>query len=155
MKSNKELIEELKTNIAISNFERMDASREISKGGNKVKRAITTIVTIIAILAGSITVYAAMGGEIGGKPVIEWLGLKFSDEYENYKIDIENQEIGNNETKIELVSTVCDDGYTILEFDVKLSKEDKEYLRIGEKVVTEEDKKEALKKDSEYGIFRC
>ncbi len=151
MKSNKELIEELKNNIAISNFERIDASDEINKGGRYVvKKIITIIITALAILAGSITVYAAMGGEIAGKPVIEWLGIKFSDEYENYKVDVVDQEVGANETKIELVSTVCDDGYTVLEFDVKLSKEDKEYLRIGEKVVTEADIEKALEFDREF-----
>ena len=151
MKSNKELIEELKNNIAIVNFERMDASNEINKGGRYVvKKVVTIIITALAMLAGSITVYAAMGGEIAGKPVIEWLGIKFSDEYENYKVDVVDQEVGANETKIELVSTVCDDGYTVLEFDVKLSKEDKEYLRIGEKVVTEADIEKALEFDREF-----
>lgn len=149
MKSNKELIEELKNNIAISNMERDYTSNVVSKGGSIVKRAITIISTVALMLVGSITVYAAMGGEIAGKPVIEWLGIKFSDEYENYKIDVSDQEVGEGETKIDLVSTVCDDGYTVLEFDVKLSKEDKEYLRIGENVVTEADIEDALARDRE------
>ncbi len=147
MKSNKELIEELKNNIAVSNMERDYTSNVVNKGGSIVKRAITVIATLLAVFAGSITVYAAMGGEIAGKPVIEWLGIKFSDEYENYKVNVVNQEAGVKETKVELVSTVCDDGYTVLEFDVKLSKKDKEYLRIGEKVVTDADIEEALKED--------
>ena len=99
---------------------------------NYLKRIITAFVSTILTLLGSATVYAALGGTIGGRPVIEWLGIKFSSQYEDYKIGVEGQEITYNETKIELVSTVCDDGYTILEFDVKLSKEDKEYLRLGE-----------------------
>ena len=147
MKSNKELIEELKNNIAILNMERDYTSNVVSKGGSIVKRVITIISTIALILAGSITAYAAMGGEIAGKPVIEWLGIKFSDEYEDYKVDVIDQEIGAKETKIDLVGAVCDDGYTILEFDVKLSKEDKEYLRVGEKVVTDKDIEDALERD--------
>ena len=39
---------------------------------------------------------------------------KFSDQYEEYKVNVEGQELVNNETTIDLVSTACDDGYTIL-----------------------------------------
>ena len=48
---------------------------------------------------------------------------------------------------MDLVSTVCDDAFTVLEFDVKLSKEDKEYLRLGESIITEEDLEEAKQRD--------
>ena len=113
---------------------------------NIINKIITIITSIMAMLLGSVTVYAAVGGTIAGKPVIEWIGLGFSNEYENYKVNVEGQEVANKETTIDLVSTVCDDGFTILEFDVKLSKEDKEYLRLGESIITEE----ALQKAKEY-----
>lgn len=83
-------------------------------------------------------VYAVCGGTIEGKPVLEWLGIKFSGEYENYKVSVEGQEIRNNETSIKLANTVCDEGFTVLEFDVKLSDSDKEKLNLGEKMLTEE-----------------
>lgn len=113
---------------------------------NIINKIITIITSIMAMLLGSITVYAATGGTIAGKPVIERIGLGFSNEYENYKVNVEGQEVANKETTIDLVSTVCDDGFTILEFDVKLSKEDKEYLRLGKSIITEE----ALQKAKEY-----
>lgn len=113
---------------------------------NIINKIITIITSIMAMLLGSITIYAATGGTIAGKPVIEWIGLGFSNEYENYKVNVEGQEVANKETTIDLVSTVCDDGFTILEFDVKLSKEDKEYLRLGKSIITEE----ALQKAKEY-----
>lgn len=83
-------------------------------------------------------VYAVCGGTIEGKSVLEWLEIKFGDEYENYKVGVEGQEIGNNETNIKLTGTVCDEGFTVLEFDVKLSDSDKEKLNLGEKMLTEE-----------------
>ena len=103
-----------------------------------MKKLITTMAALIIVFVGSIGVYAVNGGTIAGKPITEWLGIKFSDEYENYKVNVEGQELTNNETSINLTSTVCDDGFTILEFDVKLSKEDKEKLKIGEPILTEE-----------------
>ena len=48
---------------------------------NIINKIITIITSIIAMLLGSVTVYAAVGGTIAGKPVIEWIGLGFSNEY--------------------------------------------------------------------------
>lgn len=107
------------------------------------KKLVTAIASVIVVFIGSISAYAAFGGTISGKPIIEWLGIKFSDEYEDYKVGVEGQEVIYNETKVELSSTVCDDGFLIFEFDVNLSKEDKEYLRLGEALVSEEEIKEA------------
>lgn len=116
-----------------------------------MKKLITVMASLVLIFVGGFSVYAAFGGTISGKPVIEWLGIKFSDQYEDYKVNVEGQELVNNETTINLVSTVCDDGYTIFEFDVKLSEKDKEYLRIGESIITEADLEAAKKMDESYG----
>lgn len=103
-----------------------------------MKKVVTALVATIIVFIGSISVYATFGGTIEGKPIIEWLGIKFSDKYEDYKIEVEGQEIINGETKIDLASVVCDEGFTILEFDINVSKEDKEYLGLGENMITEE-----------------
>ena len=108
-----------------------------------IKKLSTAIASIAIVLLGGISVYAAMGGTISGRPFSEFFNIKFPDEYENYKINVEGKEIEKGETKIDLVSTVCDEGYTILEFNVKLSKEDREYLRLDKNVVTEQDIKDA------------
>lgn len=117
---------------------------------NIMKKLVTIVASTIVVFIGSISAYAAFGGTISGKPIFKWFGIKFSNEYDNYKVTIEGQEIAHNETKIDLVSTVCDDGFTILEFDVKLSKEDKEYLRLGEHTVTEKDLEDAKVEDEKY-----
>ena len=113
-------------------------NKSCNKKYHLVRKLVTTMITMIVIFVGSIGVYAVNGGTIGGKPIIEWLGIKFSDEYENYKVEVEGQELTNNETSVNLTSTVCDDGFTILEFDVKLSEKDKKELMIGEPILTEE-----------------
>ena len=115
--------------------------------GYRIRKLITVMASLIIVFIGGMSVYAAFGGTIAGKPVMEWIGIKFSDEYDNYKENVTEQEVTYNETKVDLVSTVCDDAFTVLEFDVKLSKEDKEYLRLGESIITEEDLEEAKQRD--------
>jgi len=113
-------------------------------------RIITIILSIIMALLGSVTVYVVTSGKMNEIPFIKRLGLKFSDEYENYKDNDVFQEVKNAETSVDLISTVCDDGFTILEFDVKLSKDDKEELRLGESIITDEDLEDAKKLDEKY-----
>ncbi len=103
-----------------------------------LKNFSTAILSLIIVMITSITVYAAFGGTIQGQNIFEWFGLKFSNEsYQKYKEEI-NKTIVKKETSVTLNSTLCDEGFTILEFDVTLSKEDKEYLKIGEKVVPDD-----------------
>ena len=109
------------------------------KKRNIIKKIITIIISIICTMFGSLSVYAAFGGTIDGKPVIEWFGINFSSNYDEYKEEVKEEQISYNETTIDLISTVTDDGMTIFEFDVKLSDEDRDYLRLGQNVITEED----------------
>lgn len=120
--------------------------------GNKhyFKKIVTAIISILCTMIGSLSVYATFGGTINGKPVIEWLGISFSSNYDEYKENVENQQVSYDETTIDLVSTVSDDGFTIFEFDVKVSDKDREYLRLGESVITEADW-EIAKKGYESG----
>lgn len=117
---------------------------------NYFKKFIISIISILCTLIGGLSVYAILGGTIEGKPVIKWLGFDFSNNYNEYIEPIENQQVNYNETTISLVSTVCDEGFTIFEFDVKVSNEDKEYLRLDKNVITEKDM-EDLRKGYEDG----
>lgn len=103
-----------------------------------LRNFITTIISIISTLIGTFCVYAATGGTIEGIPVTEWLGIKFSNQYVEYKQPIENQVVAFGNTSVELTSILCSEGITILEFDVKLSEEDYKKLKIGENVLTDE-----------------
>ena len=131
-----------KIQYALNNVDKQKNNKireEIYKMRNGfMKKLVTAMTSIFITLIGGVTVYAAFGGTIQGVPIVDWFGIKLSSEYENYKINVDGKEFVNGETKVNLVSTVCDEGITILEFDVKLSKEDKENLHIGEYVVTDE-----------------
>lgn len=129
---------------------------------NYLKRIITAFISTILALLGSVTVYAALGGTIGGKPIFEYAksGIKFTDQFEEYKQEINGQKLKHNETTVNLVSGIYDENYVLLEFDVKFSEEDKEYLRLGENMIEDEFielahseiQKEWLREDKEKGI---
>lgn len=103
-----------------------------------VHKIIITIVSILGVLCGSIGVYAVTGGKIEGVPIMEWIGIKFSNQYIEYKEEVKEQTNTYNKTTVELVSYLASDYITMLEFDVKLSDEDKNYLRLGESLYTEQ-----------------
>ena len=107
---------------------------------NYLKRIIAAFVSTILALLGSVTVYAALGGTIGGKPIFEYAksGIKFSDQYEEYKQEINGQNLKHNETTVTLASTIYEENYVLLEFSVKLTQEDYEYLRIGKYMIENE-----------------
>lgn len=94
--------------------------------------------SLITTIIGTFGVYAATGGKIEGIPATDWLGIRFSDKYVEYKQPVENQIIAFEKTTVELTSTVCNEGITILEFNLKLSDEDYKKLRLGESVITDE-----------------
>lgn len=89
-------------------------------------------------------VYAGIVSYNTGKPIIECLGIKFSNEmYDEYKIEADNQVLKSENSTVKLVSGVYDKGFTILEFDVNLSEKDREYLMLDQNVFTDEQIKEA------------
>ena len=104
---------------------------------NKVAKVLIIMIIATSFIGG--VVYALTNVKISGRPVIDWFKVNFSDEYENYREEVQGEIIqAPSKSSVELVSTVCDEGYTILEFDVKLSKEDKKFLKIGEPILTDE-----------------
>lgn len=127
-----------------------------------IRKFATAITSIIIVLAGGVTVCVALRGSIDGKPVFEWIssGIKFSDEYSEYKEAVNVQKLKHGETTVELVSTIYDENYVLLEFDVHVSQEDKEYLRLGENMIEDEfielannqTQKEWLLEEKEKGI---
>lgn len=102
-----------------------------------LRNFITTILSILGTLVGTFCVYAATGGTIEGIPAADWFGIKFSSQYVEYKQPVENQVAAFGDTSVELTSTLCSEGITILEFDVKLSQEDYNNFQLGKTADTE------------------
>ena len=88
----------------------------------KIKGILIGLVSTVAILAGSGVAYAAFGGTINGVPVIEWLGISFSDKYEEYVEFVpeeEKQVVENDRASLTLQYSLSDDGFIVLDFDLK------------------------------------
>ena len=126
-------------------------NRRNLKKNNKVcdiiylKKIMTVAALVCIAFIGGITVYGALGGTIKGMPVHEWLGAIFSSEYEEYKEEVKNQVLYHKESSITLTSTVCDDGFTVLEFTVKLGQEDKDRLGLGKTIITDDNNEVEIK----------
>lgn len=95
-----------------------------------LKKAMVALASLVIVFIGSVSTYAAIGGTVSGKPIIEWLGLNFNKEYENYKTEVNGEKISYGKTSIELLSKLYDDGMVLLEFDVKVSQEDMDKFKL-------------------------
>ena len=122
-----------------------------------IKRFFIAIIYMISMLIGGFGVYAAVGGQIDGVPAMQWFGTRLSNNYTEYKQEVENQVISYENTSVELKSTLCSEGITILEFDVKLSDEDKEKFSLGQSIYNEEYAKsmEKAKEDAKEGYKKA
>lgn len=99
-----------------------------SKRKLNFKKCITALASTVIVLGGSLTVYASLGGTIGGKPVLDWFGIDFSDHYSEYIVPIENKSIATDGATLNLINTVCDDGFITLEFNLTLNEDAKKQL---------------------------
>lgn len=99
-----------------------------------MKKFITALASLMIIFIGSVGVYAACGGTIGGKPILDWFGIDFSDRYFEYVVPVENESIETNGAKLSLINTVCDDGFITFEFDLALKEDAKNQLGSIEKL---------------------
>lgn len=108
-----EASEELKNKI----IEKMEREQVKRNGGiiMKIKNVITAIVSLLGLMACGGFVYAAVSG------MLDINGILFADEYVNYQETVENQIIEKEDTKVELVSTICDDGFLVLQFEIDLN----------------------------------
>ena len=108
-----EASEELKNTI----IEKMEREQVKRSGGiiMKIKKVITAIMSLLGLMACGGFVYAAVSG------MLDLNGILFSDEYVNYQETVENQIVEKEGTKVELVSTICDDGFLVLQFEIELN----------------------------------
>lgn len=86
----------------------------------KIKNFLITVGAIIGILLGSGVAYA----KINNIPFLEIFGFTFSDEYTEYVEPVVNQVVEDDNIKITLESTVCDDGFTVLQFRINVKSDE-------------------------------
>lgn len=147
-----EVSEELKNTIV----QKMQEEELKRKGISfKLKRAFSSIMGALGIMACSGAVFAAVTGmfKIGER------GIIFSEEYANYEEKVENQFVEKEGTRIELVSKMCDDGFVVLQFEVELSDtlaEDEygmDYLSFNDKIIYENNYKNLNLAGANYNLI--
>ena len=122
-------ISEIKADDSLN--ERILLSIKQNKNNNKGENAINNIKRIL-ISIGTLASLAACGGLVyagikSNKPMLDNYGISFSDKYDEYEYKFENQSVEADGTIIKLESAVCNEGYTVLKFDITLSDEIKEH----------------------------
>lgn len=119
----KRRLEKNLTEKLVENFDNVETKKTKTGIIVKIKKTIITLISILTLLIGGGIAYAALGGTISGVPILEWAGIKFSDNYINYVEPVQNQALENDDVKVTLESTVSDYGFTILQFRVNISEE--------------------------------
>ena len=139
IKADKDFKEQLVSNLE-QQYQRMNREENEVKEGIfiKVKRVVIAIITTLAMLVTSGVVYASLGGTINNVPILEWLGIRFSDNYAEYVESVENQMLENEDVKITLESTVSDYEFTVLQFRVEISEEKINSYKTGKEMEDEE-----------------
>ena len=116
--------------------------KNLAKDKNKkfyFKKLSTIMASLILVLFSGLSVYAAFGGTINGENIFKWIGIKISNQqFNEYKENIGEQIYSKDGTNVTLLSTFYDGDLAILEFNISLSEKDKNYLKIGQNVVTED-----------------
>ena len=103
------------------------------------KKLATAILSLLFIIVGGVSAYATFGGKIEDMNPFEWIGIKISNQiFNEYKENVENQLYSNGDTSLTLSSTLYNVDLVVLEFDLKLSEEDKNYLKISKNVIPED-----------------
>lgn len=113
------------------------------KGSKLVK--ILSIIVVSAVLISGIgySAYNWVSKKIL-KPGDNFTGINFSEKFndysQNYEEIVEKEEVKPyNKTEVKLISSMCDEGFITLEFEVDLDEKTREYLRLDKSVLTDKD----------------
>ena len=122
--SNIKASDELKERIKLSmkkEVEKNSTKEEKKAGGARIKSKLIPIIGALSALACGGVVFAGLSGKLDFfKPDSKEYGVKFSENYSQYEVAVDNMFLENEGSRVELVSTVADEGFVILKFNVKL-----------------------------------
>lgn len=121
IQASEELKERIKLNMKAELEKNTIEKNKTKKKGGLKSKLIPIIGTITTLACGGVA-FAGLTGHLNiFKPDNAEYGVSFSDNYHEYEVLVENQYIEDNGNKVELVSTVADDGFLIMKFNVKLN----------------------------------
>lgn len=111
---------------------------------NKLVRIMSIVIIVSIIISGIGYAAYTLVSKKTLKPISSLIG--FSDNFNKYT-EKYNEIVEENvaevkpfdKTEIKLISSMCSEGFIVLEFEVDLTKEDREYLRLDMPVMTEKD----------------
>lgn len=120
---------------------------------NVVEIKNNRIIKVVSLLLVSVGIISCIGyatytivSNKQSKPRNNLFGIAFSDEYENYvkKYDEINEKTENEatpfeKTDVKLISSMCSEGFISIEFEIDLTQEDRELLRLDKKAMTDKD----------------
>ena len=120
IKASDELKERIKLNMK-KEVEKNSTKEEKKAGGARIKSKLIPIIGALSALACGGVVFAGLSGKLDFfKPDSKEYGVKFSENYSQYEVAVDNMFLENEGSRVELVSTVADEGFVILKFNVKL-----------------------------------
>lgn len=90
----------------------------------KVRKMAAAAAVALGLITCGGAALAALKGSFGvGVSSLQSVGIKLPDDAAEWAEPVENQEIGNEDLKVALESSFCDDGFAILQFKVKVGEE--------------------------------
>lgn len=140
LKNNEEYLSEVYKKVN----DRLRKAETQNKRKLNIKTITTSIASSIIVLGVSLTAYAALGGTLGGKPLLNWFGIDFSNDYSEYVVPIYDQSIEEDGANLSLVGKACDDGFITFEFDLTLNEDAKNKLGDVKKMSERENGAESL-----------
>lgn len=112
--------------------------------GSRLIRVLSIVVVSALLISGiGYSTYNWVSKKIL-KPGSNLFGINFSEKFndytENYEDIVETEEVKPyDKTEVKLISSMCDEGFITLEFEVDLDEETREYLRLDKSIFTEKD----------------
>ncbi len=128
-------------------FYSTEVYKEEKKSKYKYCKLIVNFVFVFVILGTVGTIALTTYRTKYNKPNYNWSdgSVKFNEKYDDYSKSIGKIIGTHNGTELKLTSQNYDGGFVVLEFDLKLDKEDKKYLKIGENTFSSEEIEENRK----------
>lgn len=104
----------------LRNLEQEESKKKTSPVIKFFKAVATGIAATVILSAVSLTVYAAAGGDLSNIPLLERLGLKFGEKFNELKEDILDVEVFENGVRLKLENVACDSSTMILKYNLKI-----------------------------------
>lgn len=127
IKADEALKEKLIASMREKQKQNQEQEKQTAKGvlmRIKVRKMAAAAAVALAVITCGGAAFAALKGSFGvGVSSLQSVGIKLPDNAAEWAEPVENQEIGDEDLKVTLESSFCDEGFTVLQFKVKVGDE--------------------------------